>query len=77
MCRPRKGLKGSHWKVLNLWWFINIFKRSFIYTLKKLYGSYKGNFSITLPTNVCIVKAMAFPVVVYGYERWTIKTAEC
>ena len=27
----------------------------------------------TLPTKVCIVKAMVFPVVVYGYESWTIK----
>ena len=28
---------------------------------------------ITLPTNVCLVKAMVFPVVVYGCECWTIK----
>ena len=28
---------------------------------------------ITLPTNVCLVKAMVFPVVLYGYESWTIK----
>ena len=32
---------------------------------------------ITLPTNVCLVKAMVFPVVMYGYESWTIKKAEC
>ena len=32
---------------------------------------------ITLPTKVSIVKAMAFPVVMYGYESWTIKKAEC
>ena len=31
---------------------------------------------ITLPTKVCIVKAMVFPVVRYGYENWTIKKAE-
>ena len=31
---------------------------------------------ITLPSKVCIVKAMAFPVVMYGYESWTIKKAE-
>ena len=31
---------------------------------------------ITLPTKVCIVKAMVFPVVVYGHESWTIKKAE-
>ena len=32
---------------------------------------------ITLPTNVCMVKAMVFPVVIYGCESWTIKRAEC
>ena len=32
---------------------------------------------ITLPTNVCVVKAMVFPVVMYGCENWTIKKAEC
>ena len=31
---------------------------------------------ITLPTNVCLVKAMVFPVVLYGYESWTIYKAE-
>ena len=31
---------------------------------------------ITLQTNVCIVKAMVFPVVMSGYDRWTIKKAE-
>ena len=32
---------------------------------------------ITLPKNVCLVKAMVFPVVMYGCESWTIKKAEC
>ena len=32
---------------------------------------------ITLPTNVRLVKAMIFPVVMYGCESWTIKKAEC
>ena len=32
---------------------------------------------ITLPTKVCPVKAMVFPVVMYGCESWTIKKAEC
>ena len=32
---------------------------------------------ITLPTKVCIVKAVVFPVVMYGCETWTIKKAEC
>ena len=31
---------------------------------------------ITLPTKVCLVKAMVFPVVVYGYESWNLKKAE-
>ena len=32
---------------------------------------------ITLPTKVCLVKAMVFPVVMYGCEGWTVKKAEC
>ena len=32
---------------------------------------------ITLPTKVCIVKAVVFPVVMYGCESWAIKKAEC
>ena len=32
---------------------------------------------ITLPTKFCLVKAVAFPVVMYGCEIWTIKKAEC
>ena len=32
---------------------------------------------ITLPTKVCLAKAMIFPVVMYGCEKWTIKKAEC
>ena len=32
---------------------------------------------ITLPTKVCLVKAMVFPLVMYGCESWTIKKAEC
>ena len=32
---------------------------------------------ITLPTKVCLVKAMVFPVVMYGCESWTVNKAEC
>ena len=32
---------------------------------------------ITLPTEVCLVKAMVFPVVTYGCENWTVKKVEC
>ena len=35
------------------------------------------NRDITLSTKVCLVKGMVFPVVMYGYESWTIKKAEC
>ena len=45
----------------------------------------KGNYwvlthksrDITLPTKVHLVKAMVFPVVMYGCESWTVKKAEC
>ena len=32
---------------------------------------------INLPTKVCLVKAMVFPLVMYGCESWTVKNAEC
>ena len=32
---------------------------------------------ITLPTKVRLVKDMVFPVVMYGFESWTVKKAEC
>ena len=35
------------------------------------------NRDITLPTKVHLVKAMVFPVVMYGCESWTVKKAEC
>jgi len=34
------------------------------------------NRDITLPTKVCLVKIMFFPVVMYGYESWTMKKTE-
>ena len=40
-------------------------------------GNILKNRDITLPTNVRLVKAMFFPVVMYGCENWTIKKAEC
>ena len=51
--------------------------------LKRLKGKVMTNLDsmlesrdITLPTKVRLVKAMVFPVVMYGYESWTIKKAE-
>ena len=35
-----------------------------------------GSIDITLPTKVCLVKAMVFPVIMHGCESWTIKKAE-
>ena len=35
------------------------------------------NTDITLPTKVCLVKAIVFPVVMYGCDSWTVKKAEC
>ena len=40
-------------------------------------GSILKSKDITLPTNARTVKAMVFPVVLYGCEIWTIKKAEC
>ena len=40
-------------------------------------GSILKSRGITLPTKVHLVKAMVFPVVIYGCESWTIKKAEC
>ena len=39
-------------------------------------GSILKSRDITLPTKVCLVKAMVFPVVMYGCESWSIKKAE-
>ena len=44
--------------------------------MTNLDGIFKSR-DITLPTMVCLVKAMVFPVVMYGCESWTVKKAEC
>ena len=44
---------------------------------KKSYDKPRQGIDITLTTNVCIVKAMVFLLVMYGCESWTIKEAEC
>ena len=43
--------------------------------MTNLYSIFKSR-DITSPTKVCLVKAMVFPVVMYGCESWTIKNAE-
>ena len=44
---------------------------------KLLLDSILKSRDITLPTKVRLVKAMVFPVVMYGCESWTVKKAEC
>ena len=44
--------------------------------MTNLDGIFKSR-DITLPTKVCLVKPMVVPVVMYGYESWTVKKAEC
>ena len=44
--------------------------------MTKLDSIFKSR-DITLPTKVCLVKAMVFPVVMYGCESWTVKKVEC
>ena len=44
--------------------------------MTNLHSIFKSR-DITLPTKVCLVKAMVFPVVIYGCESWTVKKAEC
>ena len=41
-----------------------------------VYDNFFKSRDVTLPTKVCLVKAMVFPVVMYGCERWTVKKAE-
>ena len=46
---------------------------------KKSYDQYSifKSTVITLPTNIRVVKALVFPMVMYGCESWTVKKAEC
>ena len=52
-------------------------KRNFLFGRKIMTNSILKSRDITLPTKVCLVKAMVFPVVMYGCESWTTKKAEC
>ena len=49
---------------------------TFTFTLINLYSILKSR-DITLPTKICLDKAMVFPVVIYGCESWTVKKVEC
>ena len=72
--QPRPSPLGSDFLKINL----SSFKRRLLLGRKvmtNLDSVLKGR-DITLPTNACLVKAMVFPVVIYGCESWTIKKAE-
>ena len=61
------------------WWCSHEVKRRLLLGRKamaNLDSIFKSR-DITLPTNICLVKAMVFPVVMYGCESWIIKKAEC
>ena len=59
--------------------FSHEIKRHFLFGRKAMTNidSIIKNRNITLPTKVHLVKAMVFPVVMYGCESWTIKKAKC
>ena len=62
----------SYFIMLGIMWFVRRLGRKAMTNLDKILK--RGD--ITLPTKVCIVKAMVFPVVTYRYEGWTIKKTE-
>ena len=70
---PKTGapiLLASWWRVrLQVWGSLG---RKVMTNLDSIFKSR----DITLPTKVCLVKAMVFPVVMYGCESWTVKKAE-
>ena len=60
-------------------WWLQPWNQKTIAPLKKAMtnlDSILKSRDITLPTKVCLIKAMVFPVVMYGYDSWTIKKAE-
>ena len=52
-----------------------IYKLFMFYMIIQIIDSILKSRDIALPTKVCLVKAMVFPVVMYGYESWTVKKA--
>ena len=58
-------------------WFFVIVQIALKKLLVRNLDSILKSRDITLSTKVCPVKAMVFPVVMYGCESWTIKKAEC
>ena len=60
-------------------WWLHEIKRCLLLGRKAMTNldSILKSWDITLPTKICLLKAMVFPVVMYGCENWTIKKAEC
>ena len=64
----------------SLWMVTAAMKLNTLAPWKKSYDKTRQHISkaeITLLTKFCLVKAVVFPVVMHGYESWTIKKAEC
>ena len=66
------GKQWKHWETLSSW----APKSVQMVSMTNLNSILKSR-DITLPTKMCIVKSMSFPVVMYGCESWTIKKTEC
>ena len=66
------------WAPKSLWIVTSAMKSKTLAPWKKSYKEFSvlKSRGITLPTKICIVKAMVFPVVIYGCGRWTLKKAE-
>ena len=77
------GKQGKQWLTLflgapkSLQMVTTAMKLKGTYSLEESYDCILKSRDITLPTKVCLVKAMVFLVVMYGYDHWPIKKAEC
>ena len=65
------------WDPKSLKMVIAAMKLKDTYSLEGNLDSIFNSRDVTLPTKTCLVKAMVFPVVMYGCESWTVKKAEC
>ena len=75
------GKQWRHWQTVFFWapkslqMVTAVMKLKDAYSLEKSYDqlSVLKSRDITLPTKVCLVKVMVFPVCMYGYESWTVR----